>query len=383
MSPLPSAKSANPASASSAKVEAVASPEPSLSSEASTAPETAASPMTSETSERSANSETSVTSATPATDAIRISATPATPMTPEAPAPSAAPARSRLSDALLKQLDAVLRDMTSPRREKRLAIAFSGGLDSRFLAFAAQKLGYAPALFHIRGPHVNPAESDFARSWACAHGLPLTERFVNPLEDARIAANDRERCYFCKKTLFTELLSASSPLPLCDGTHASDAQGYRPGRIALRELGIFSPLEAAHFQKADIRRLGAALGLDAPRQKARPCLLTRFPYGVRPEAQILEALARAENRVAELIARNSRTAGLADGEEPDFRLRIVEIRPSSVEVALHVLNNEAFLAAAPDFPQQCSELINAVAPLHLEQVLRADTISGYFDTKRP
>lgn len=356
MSPLPSAKSANPAT--------------------DTAPAS------------SANAEApgcSANSAAPAPDAIRISATsatPATPMTHETPAPSAAPLSSRHADALLKQLDAVLHDMTSPRREKRLAIAFSGGLDSRFLAFAAQKLGYAPALFHIRGPHVNPAESDFARSWACAHGLPLTERFVNPLEDARIAANDRERCYFCKKTLFTELLSASSPLPLCDGTHASDAQGYRPGRIALRELDIFSPLEAAHFQKADIRRLGAALGLDAPRQKARPCLLTRFPYGVRPEAQILEALARAENRVAELIARNSRTAGLADGEEPDFRLRIVEIRPSSVEVALHVLNNEAFLAAAPDFPQQCSELINAVVPLHLEQVLHADTISGYFDTKR-
>ena len=323
----------------------------------------------------------SAKSANPATDTALAPS--ANAEAPGCSANSAAPLRSRLSDALLKQLDAVLRDMTSPRREKRLAIAFSGGLDSRFLAFAAQKLGYAPALFHIRGPHVNPAESDFARSWACAHGLPLTERFVNPLEDARIAANDRERCYFCKKTLFTELLSASSPLPLCDGTHASDAQGYRPGRIALRELGIFSPLEAAHFQKADIRRLGAALGLDAPRQKARPCLLTRFPYGVRPEAQILEALARAENRVAELIARNSRTAGLADGEEPDFRLRIVEIRPSSVEVALHVLNNEAFLAAAPDFPQQCSALINAVAPLHLEQVLRADTISGYFDTKRP
>ena len=347
MSPLPPANAeapATPAPASSANAEAVASPVPSLSSEASAAPEAHA--------------------AVPSS-------------------PSAASLSSRHADALLKQLDAVLHDMTSPRREKRLAIAFSGGLDSRFLAFAAQKLGYAPALFHIRGPHVNPAESDFARSWACAHGLPLTERFVNPLEDARIAANDRERCYFCKKTLFTELLSASSPLPLCDGTHASDAQGYRPGRIALRELGIFSPLEAAHFQKADIRRLGAALGLDAPRQKARPCLLTRFPYGVRPEAQILEALARAENRVAELIARNSRTAGLADGEEPDFRLRIVKIRPSSVEVALHVLNNEAFLAAAPDFPQQCSELINAVAPLHLEQVLRADTISGYFDTKRP
>lgn len=263
-----------------------------------------------------------------------------------------------------------------------LAVAFSGGLDSRFLAFAAHMLGYAVTLFHVTGPHVSPQESAFALSWAQCHDLPLVALSVDPLVDERIAANHERRCYFCKKRLFNELLRASAPLPLCDGTHASDAAGYRPGRIALRELGIHSPLETAAFRKEDIRRIGTDIGLDMPWQKARPCLLTRFPYGVRANAPLLKVLAEAEEGLAEIIARHAREAGIPCGEEPDFRIRIRAVTAAGADVELHVQRKIGDFTQGEKLMDECRALFDAASPLHLLAVRHLENLSGYFDQNR-
>ena len=76
--------------------------------------------------------------------------------------------------------------------------------------------------------------------------------------------------------------------------NASDLTVFRPGRKALEELGVLSPLAEAGLSKADIRRIGAAIGLPAPDQAARPCLLTRFPYGVTPPREALDTVAEVE-----------------------------------------------------------------------------------------
>ncbi|MFR4118428.1 MAG: PP-loop family protein [Bilophila wadsworthia] len=148
----------------------------------------------------------------------------------------------------------------------RFALAYSGGLDSRFLAHAAQRFGFEPVLLHIVGPHIPPEETDYARHWAASRELAYEELPTDPLDLALVASGDRRRCYACKRNLFS-LLKARTDLPLCDGTNASDAGQYRPGIRAVEELGILSPLASAGLAKADIHRCAALTGMEDPSRK--------------------------------------------------------------------------------------------------------------------
>ena len=89
-----------------------------------------------------------------------------------------------------------------------LAVAFSGGLDSRFLCFALRRAGCDVLALHATGPHVPQAESEAARRWARAQGLPLLEVRHDPLSLPEVAVNSRERCYACKRVLMRRLREA-------------------------------------------------------------------------------------------------------------------------------------------------------------------------------
>lgn len=199
-----------------------------------------------------------------------------------------------------------------------LAIAFSGGLDSRFLCHAACLLGHDIILFHVAGPHVSPEESAFARDWAEARNLDYRELGINPLAIPEVAANGERRCYFCKKNIFSLIRKAMSGpgekrRVLCDGCNRDDLAFYRPGQAAAREAGVISPLDS--LTKKDIRAFASATGLDWPEQAARPCLLTRFAYGVRPDLSTLARLAAAEKELADFLMKRECHV--------DFRLRLV------------------------------------------------------------
>lgn len=222
-------------------------------------------------------------------------------------------------------------------RYSPLALAFSGGLDSRFLAHAAalrSNEGVALHLFHITGPHVPEEETLAARQWAEARGLPLLLLPVNPLALEGVRSNSPQRCYYCKTELFSRLREAVNnhgelgAYTICDGTNADDCGMYRPGLRALEELGIRSPLAEAGIGKPLIRSLGRSMGLDNPEQAARPCLLTRFAYDVPASPPALQSLAVAEARIAALLAQWAGAEG--EGREqgkviPDFRLRLTGI----------------------------------------------------------
>lgn len=200
-----------------------------------------------------------------------------------------------------------------------LAVALSGGLDSRFLTHAALLAGCRVTALHITGPHMPPRETEEARRWATARGVTFMTVPLNPLSIPAIAAGQRDRCYHCKHAAFTALLATAASLPLCDGTNADDLTAYRPGLRALRELGIHSPLAEAGLSKADIRALATRTGMDRPDQAARPCLLTRLAYGMRPDAATLTRLAAAEDALENL--------GLWD-----FRLRLAPDAPSRLQI---------------------------------------------------
>ncbi len=256
---------------------------------------------------------------------------------------------SKLS-ALQKALESLLGAAPQP-----FALAYSGGLDSRFLAFAATHLGYAPQLFHVTGPHIPQAESAYAKDFALRHSLPYQEFFYTPLGIEAVRHTHKDRCYHCKNGLFTFLKTQTS-LPLADGSHSSDTQSYRPGTKALQEHGVYSPLALAGLEKQDIRNLAASLGMEQPNQAARPCLLTRFAYNLEVQEDTLRILEQAEAIIHAHLS----------GE--DFRLRVL---PEGLELhTCHPLpdSTHSALTAALPFAFVCRVL---------------PTLSGYFDTLTP
>ena len=257
--------------------------------------------------------------------------------------------------------------MYEAAKDGAFALAYSGGLDSRFLAHAAKLSGLKPLLLHVTGPHVPPEETRFARTWAEKNALPFREVPVNPLNLPPVAAGSRERCYACKKELFTRLLAESS-LPLCDGTNASDASAYRPGIRAVRELGVISPLALAGLGKKEIHFLAEQTGMEQPMQKARPCLLTRLPYGATPTEAILAAVAAGEEAARAALARHNM-------ENVDLRLRLVA--PDRVE--LHLIASDMESMSAP-FREKLVQCVHAAMPGYPRPVLSAqESLSGFFD----
>ena len=208
-----------------------------------------------------------------------------------------------------------LRDVLKNTAENnRLCIAYSGGLDSRFLAFFASKCGLEVELLHASAAHVSPSESQNAVDRAQAMGL--TVRVVHPPlpSPEALAAAGRNRCYVCKRSIFAFLKKEASA-PLCDGSNASDALVFRPGSRAIKELGVHTPLADASLTKSMIRAAAALLGVPDPQQPAQPCLLTRFDYGDAPDArrlrltqQVEDFLARTESGVSFALAWRSAIA---------------------------------------------------------------------------
>jgi uncharacterized protein len=196
-----------------------------------------------------------------------------------------APAREK-EQALV----AWLRDATS------IAIGFSGGVDSAYLAcVATATLGPESTLAIIGRSASYPAEQwATARAVAERFSVPVLEVDTEEMLDPRYAANPTNRCYFCK----TELWSRLAPIAiarglrvLADGTNADDLADHRPGSAAAREHGVRSPLAEVGFTKAEIRLLSRARGIPTWAQPSSPCLSSRIPYGT---AVTPERLARVE-----------------------------------------------------------------------------------------
>jgi len=190
-----------------------------------------------------------------------------------------------------------------------LFIAVSGGVDSRLLLHLAQVWNLEHVAAYAVGPHQSPGEQaeNAARLARAATTPSLILRF-NPLDLPEVGVNARNRCYWCKKALFFRFLEWADQhnCHVVDGTQADDLTGHRPGRIALRELGVHSPLAHAGLTKADVRQAGALFGLEDPHQPSRPCLLTRFPYDHALSPAKLAAVGRLEDGLAQMGLRQFR-----------------------------------------------------------------------------
>jgi uncharacterized protein len=182
-----------------------------------------------------------------------------------------------------------------------LAVAFSGGVDSAFLLYAAREaLGDKVLALTIKSSYIPDWEIKEAKQFTADRGI--RHLIIDAAVPEQIRNNPEDRCYLCKTYLFAMLRDVAVQNGLkhiADGTNADDTRDHRPGMKALKELKVLSPLMEKGFAKQDIRDCSRDVGLETWEKPAYACLLTRMPYGTRVEEAMLRRIEKSETYLIE------------------------------------------------------------------------------------
>ena len=185
-----------------------------------------------------------------------------------------------------------------------LIVAYSGGVDSTFLAAVAHAvLGVNTLSVTSRSPSVAPEELEAAKALARTRGWRHLVVDTNEIEDPRYLANDGRRCFFCKTELYTHLgqvAAAEGVTKVANGANTDDLGDYRPGMEAAKNFEVVSPLVETGMSKQDIRDISKCLGLPTWDKPAQPCLSSRIPYGTVVSVGALAMIGKSEKGLREL-----------------------------------------------------------------------------------
>jgi pyridinium-3,5-biscarboxylic acid mononucleotide sulfurtransferase len=182
-------------------------------------------------------------------------------------------------------------------------VAYSGGVDSAYLAYAASRaLGDRAIAITADSPsypeHHRRLAIDIAERFALQHEIIYTREMDRP----EYRANPANRCYFCKHELYTHLtrIATARRAIVIDGNNADDRGDYRPGRQAAREFGVRSPLDEVNLGKDEIRELSRRAGLPTWDEPASACLSSRIPYHSEVTVEKLRTIEEAEQAIRAL-----------------------------------------------------------------------------------
>lgn len=263
-----------------------------------------------------------------------------------------------------------LENFLRPLCDKGAGLAFSGGVDSSLLLAVMLKLHrekpFPFMVLSALSTLQSTADMDEIQEAAAHYHIPV--RFVrcDVLALPEVRENSTLRCYHCKKLLFQTMLdeaAAENITTLIEGSHADDLKSYRPGRKALAELKVVSPLEILGFSKVQVRSLAKALEVKTAERPSSPCLATRFDYGETLTPEKLRRAGEGEVFLRRFLPFHA-----------DLRLR-VHGTTGRIEV------NEAFF---PVILQHRQEILAELEKMGFERVVLdiAGFASGSFDRKK-
>lgn len=224
------------------------------------------------------------------------------------------------------------------------AVAFSGGVDSSLLLKVAHDaIGDRVVAVVGLSPSFPAREAESAREFCRKRGIRCETIDSDEMRSPGYIDNPPDRCYICKKALFGKIAAwakANGFEQILEGSNRDDDGDYRPGREAVLEAGVRSPLYDAGFTKADVRELAREMGLEVWNKPAFACLASRFPYGERLTKARFERVDRAETAILALGAGFTQVRVRSQGdtariEVPPAEIALAVARRAEISAALH------------------------------------------------
>lgn len=272
-------------------------------------------------------------------------------MTPAAPADAR---QSRAGTAGLERKEADLYRILTGLPS--LIVAYSGGVDSAYLAFAATRtLGAQALCVTADSPSYPERHRQMALRLASEFGFRHEIIRTNEMERPEYRANGADRCYYCKNELYTHLSAIARERgisTIVDGSNADDRGDYRPGRQAARELGVRSPLDEAGLTKEEIRELSHEAGLPTWDEPASACLSSRIPYFTEVTDEKLRMIEQAEAALR------------------DLGFRICRVRHHDTIARLELGRDEIARALEPELADTIDRELRAIGYMHVTVDLR-------------